>query len=78
MGEIPEYLTSKWTILGSGMVLERRRSGKYRFPGDIFNDNGHYELKLEVFRKNVRMRENRGLTEVNVLRTGQQASFFCR
>ncbi|MFR7824068.1 MAG: hypothetical protein ACLU30_13375 [Odoribacter splanchnicus] len=50
-------LTSKWTITPE--VGWSWRSGDRKIPiSGIFNDNGHYELKLEVFR-NVRMRENR-------------------
>ncbi len=64
------------------MVWKERRSGKYRFPGILFNDNGHYELKLEVF-KCADEGKQEFLTEVNVLRTEQQASFsvgkrFCQ
>lgn len=57
------------------MVLERRRSGNTDLPGILFNDNGHYELKLEVFSKCADEGKQEFLTEVNVLRTEQQASF---
>lgn len=69
-------LTSKWTITPE--VGWSWRSGDREntdFPGILFNDNGHYELKLEVFSKCADEGKQEFLTEVNVLRTEQQASF---
>lgn len=69
-------LTSKWTITPE--VGWSWRSGDREntdFPGILFNDNGHYELKLEVFSKCADAGKQEFLTEVNVLRTEQQASF---
>ena len=69
-------LTSKWTITPE--VGWSWRSGDREntdFPGILFNDNGHYELKLEVFSKCADAGKQELLTEVNVLRTEQQASF---
>ena len=69
-------LTSKWTITPE--VGWSWRSGDREntdFPGILFNDNGHYELKLEVFSKCADEGKQEFLTEVNVLRTEQQTSF---
>ena len=45
-------LTSKWTITPEvGWSWKGGDRENTDFPGILFNDNGHYELKLEVFSK---------------------------
>lgn len=69
-------LTSKWTITPEvGWSWKGGDRENTDFPGILFNDNGHYELKLEVFSKCADEGKQEFLTEVNVLRTEQQASF---
>ena len=69
-------LTSKWTITPEvGWSWKGGDRENTDFPGILFNDNGHYELKLEVFSKCADAGKQEFLTEVNVLRTEQQASF---
>lgn len=69
-------LTSKWTITPEvGWSWKGGDRENTDFPGILFNDNGYYELKLEVFSKCADEGKQEFLTEVNVLRTEQQASF---
>ena len=69
-------LTSKWTITPEvGWSWKGGDRENTDLPGILFNDNGHYELKLEVFSKCADEGKQEFLTEVNVLRTEQQASF---
>lgn len=69
-------LTSKWTITPEvGWSWKGGDRENTDLPGILFNDNGHYELKLEVFSKCADAGKQEFLTEVNVLRTEQQASF---